>query len=644
MPRISDGVIYRVLDRLLVLDGERLQYKGLDVEQIGSVYEGLMGFELRVAEGDSVCLLPEHVVVDLDALLKKPGAERLKELKAQANLDVKDKSSGEVKDAKTVDALFGALGKRVSPRQPGLLPRGSLVLQPGEERRRTGSHYTPRSLTLPIVETTLRPVLERLGPDVRPEQLLALKVCDPAMGSGAFLVEACRQLADKLVDAWRRTKTMPDLPRDEDPVLHARRLIAQQCIYGVDKNPLAVDLARLSIWLVTFAKEHPFTFVDHSLRHGDSLVGLSKEQVFNLSLDPAKGAKLAPQARNQLANAVREAEELRGKIHALGDPPMTDELQDLWDRANHALRKVRMLGDLVIASFFQESSDKGRKKALEDIWVKGVAWLNNDSYEHELTGMVEDLRKGDRPVPAFHWEIEFPEVFGRANPGFDCFVGNPPFAGKNTITATSGDLYIDWLKVLHEESHGNADLVAHFFRRAFNNLRKQGTMGLIATNTIAQGDTRSTGLRWIRKHGGHIYNATRRYKWPGAAAVVVTIRHLAREWDLSAQLDGKDVPTISAFLFHGGSDEDPGPIPANGGKSFIGSTVLGMGFTFDATAPEATSIVEMQRLIKKNPRNQERIFPYIGGEELNSSPTHAHNRYVINFGQLTEDEARSWPD
>lgn len=126
----------------------------------------------------------------------------------------------------------------------------------------------------------------------------------------------------------------------------------------------------------------------------------------------------------------------------------------------------------------------------------------------------------------FSWEVEFPEVFGRENPGFDAIVGNPPFAGKNTTINGNVEGFTDWLKVAYPESHGNADLVAFFFRRAFELIRRGGAYGLIATNTIAQGDTRSTGLRFICQNGGMIYNATRRYKWPGLAAVVVSVVHV----------------------------------------------------------------------------------------------------------------------
>ncbi|GAB4148711.1 MAG: hypothetical protein Fur0046_27210 [Cyanobacteria bacterium J069] len=109
-------------------------------------------------------------------------------------------------------------------------------------------------------------------------------------------------------------------------------------------------------------------------------------------------------------------------------------------------------------------------------------------------------------------------------------------------------------------------------------------------------------------------------------------------------LDGKPVEKITAFLFDQGGNDDPATLLANANKSFQGSIVLGMGFTFDDTNPDATPIAEMHRLIEKDPRNAERIFPYIGGEEVNSSPTHSHHRYVINFGEMSEAEARQYPD
>jgi hypothetical protein len=238
--------------------------------------------------------------------------------------------------------------------------------------------------------------------------------------------------------------------------------------------------------------------------------------------------------------------------------------------------------------------------------------------------------------------------------------------GGGKISSNLGSAYLDWVLSIHEQSHGNGDLVAHFFRRAFGLIRQGGTFGMIATNTIGQGDTRSTGLRWICTHGGTIYEATRRLKWPGLAAVVVSVVHVGRSdhqprmcsnrsvglttcntsFDAPYVLDDRPAAIITAYLFHAGGHDDPEKLVVNSGKIFKGTFVCGMGFTFDDsdTKGVASPIAEMHRLIAKDPRNAERIFPYIGGEEINESPMHAHHRYVINFGEMSEEEARRWPD
>ncbi len=644
LPRVSDGVVFRVLEDLLVLGGERLQYKGLDVEQIGSVYEGLMGFDVEFAEGDSLCLGKAQVVVSLDVLLAKPGKDRVAFLKETTGMDLKGKAGEAVKSASTVQQIHEALAKRTSKSQEGIIPKGRLFLQPGEERHRTGSHYTPRQLTAPIVETALRPVLERLGFDVQPEQLLGLKICDPAMGSGAFLVEACRQLADHLVVAWRRTGTTPAIPADEDITLHARRLVALQCLYGVDKNPLAVELARLSLWLVTFAKLHPFTFVDHALRHGDSLVGLTSEQISSFSLDTSRHSQITL-VRPFAEKAVREVEGLRRKIHAIGDSPDNAEVTELWREAQDKLHNARLIGDLIVASFFSETTATARRKRLDELGQKVSTWLQVGDHAAELRGLVADLREGDRGVPAFHWELEFPEVFGERG-GFDAFVGNPPFAGKNGISAGNKAGYIEYLTSTVAGSNGKSDLVGFFFRRAFDLVRRGGTVGLIATNTIAQGDTRAASLSWICTHDGHIYEARRRIRWPGLAAVMVSVVHLSRgERIRPCLLDGRPCDRISAFLFGRGGDTDPERLLSNADLSFQGSNINGAGFTFEDGNDDASPLTLMREIVAQRPDSAQRIFPYIGGEELNTSPTQTPHRYVIRFGRMTEEDCReAWPE
>ncbi|HRQ83050.1 MAG TPA: N-6 DNA methylase, partial [Azospirillaceae bacterium] len=522
--------------------------------------------------------------------------------------------------------------------------------QPTDERRRTGSHYTPRSLTAPIVLHALAPAFARLGKDATPEQVLDLKVCDPAMGSGAFLVEACRALASRLVKAWAdHPGARPVIPPDEDEELHARRLVAQRCLYGVDKNPLAVDLARLSLWLATLARDHEFTFLDHALKAGDSLVGLTRGQIAALHWDADHvGLPLFRALVNERFAAALQG---RAEIRNAGDD-VTRAVQEtrhrqVEERLNHA----RWIGDAVVAAFFSADKPKAREKTR--VAIEMAAGGEAAKMWATLDAVRAPLAAGEHPIRPFHWELEFPEVFARDNPGFDAMVGNPPFAGKNTVAAGNRAHYPLWLQTVHAGAHGNADLAAHFFRRAFALLRRDGCFGLIATNTIAQGDTRQTGLATILKAGqgggGTVTHATRRLKWPGEAAVVVSVIHLLKGKAAAAPLlDGRPVGRISAYLVDGDLDDAPARLAANAGKAFVGSYVLGMGFTFDDAAAAkgtASSLAEMERLIAKDPRNAERIFPYIGGEEVNNDPRHAHRRYVIDFGDMPlrrEEQPRGW--
>jgi hypothetical protein len=680
LPRVSDGVVFRVLHNLLVLDGERLSYRTLDVEQIGSVYETIMGFNLEVAQGRSIAIKPAKphgapTAINLDELLAIKPADRAKWLKEQTDQAVTGQAAIALKEARTPEDVVAAIERRVAKNAtPRLVPPGAMILQPSDERRRSGSHYTPRSLTEPIVLTTLKPVLEHLGENPTPEQILDLKVCDPAMGSGAFLVEACRALGECLVRSWHLHDAVPPIPADEDEILHARRIVAQRCLYGVDKNPMAVDLAKLSLWLATLAKDHPFTFLDHALRCGDSLVGLSRKQIEAFHWKPEKQRDFA---RGVIEGKIKRAVEGRRKIQNASDFEPYMKLDQELALVEEALKAPRFYGDLVVAAFFAGSNERQRKTRLDELSETLAAHLAKPdllTLYPALESARQGLRSGENAIAPFHWEIEFPEVFDRENPGFDGFVGNPPFAGKNTMAAGHAGGYPDWLKTVHDESHGNADLVAHFFRRAFDLLRRNGAFGLIATNTIGQGDTRSTGLRWICNHGGTIYAATRRKKWPGLAAVIVSVVHVGSVGRANARpteaargtvdrkpvglttsetsfcppyrLDDRDVPLITAYLFHAGGHNDPARLRANEGKSFVGSYVLGMGFTFDDTDRNgvANPLSLMRELVAKDARNAERILPYIGGEEVNDSPTHAHHRYVINFGDMSEEEARRWPD
>ena len=379
------------------------------------------------------------------------------------------------------------------------------------------------------------------------------------------------------------------------------------------------------------AREHEFSFLDHALKAGDSLVGLTLHEIQAANWDASKpGLPLFRQAIKERVDAALEGREA---IRNASDDILSEAQAARYSRVQDSSEIARVVGDAVVAAFFSADKAKAREteRAKVESWITGELQPKWDL----LTAKAHAFR-ADHGWQPFHWEIEFPEVFRRENPGFDAIVGNPPFAGKNTISAASGPRYLPWLQHLHEGAHGNADLVAHFFRRAFNLLRDGGAFGLIATNTIGQGDTRHTGLAYILRSGGSIFNAVKRYHWPNeGAAVVVSIVHVAKGGKKrSPVIDGRLVNRISAYLVAGNFDEAPATLEENADKAFQGSILLGMGFTFDDAAAakgEAESLKAMHTLIENNAHNAERIKPYIGGEEINNSPTHAHHRYAIDF-------------
>jgi len=646
---VGDGYILRVLDSLLMLKGERVAYRALSVEQIGSVYEAVMGFTVqcaprlmlavRAGKGNRV-----PVWVDLEALAAAKPSERERTLKLWTGRAAWPAAvSRSLREAGDATALAAALAPvadaRAAPRGP--VAAGTPILQPTDERRRTGSHYTPASLTRPIVAHALAPAFARIGPDAGPGQVLDLKVCDPAAGSGAFLVEACRQLGERLVAAWTRWPDQrPTIPADEDDLLHAKRLVAQHCLRGVDRNPLAIDLAKLSLWLETLASAHEFTFLDAVLRCGDSLVGLPNPNIIAVTWDKVSGQQGFVEAI--VREGIDAAAQLRRLMRVEAEIAPYAVQEQRHRAATLALERAQLVADGILWSYFTGAKARERTARLAE--VQQCVLSPSPANWARLQACRDELRRPPIDVTPFHWELEFEDVFNRPDPGFDAIVGNPPFAGKNTIAAGHAAAYPDWLKTLHPGAHGNADLAAHFFRRAYGLLRRGGAFGLIATNTIRQGDTRETGLARILAEGGTIFRAVSRYRWEGEAAVVVAQVFVAKGASSGTPvLDDRPVRRISAYLMEGDLDGSPATLRENAGKAFIGSFLLGMGFTFDdvnAAKGKASTLAEMQLLKSRNIANFNRIQPYLGGEEINNSPTHIHHRYAINFLDMPLDRER----
>lgn len=668
VPSIDDLTVYRVLERLLFLERQRLSYRALDVEQIGSVYEALMGYHVKRLPAPAVCLRPQRaraVWVTAAELRAIPRTQRAAFLQDEAGLPkaAATKLADALEKAKDDAAALEVLAS-ARVRGTEVLTAGRLVIQPGAERRRTSSHYTPRTLTEPIVRKTLEPLLAAMGPEPSSASLLSLKICDPAMGSGAFLVAVVRALADQVVAAWTREG---DLVRvadaHEDVVMHARRLVAQRCIYGVDKNPFAVNLAKLSLWLVTLARDLPFTFLDHSLRCGDSLVGLSLDQVTRFHWEPAAQIEIV---ESELRQTLAEAVALRRRICDLAetdDATSHRERAYLLRNADDLVGRLRLVADLAVGAFFSSDKPKEREQERRLRLDKITLWLKSgEPPPIELRQLQAELLATQRP---FHWMLEFPEVFfkeredpldaGKINQAafMDAFVGNPPFMGGSQLSGTFGDAYLAWVLTLHPGSHGNADLSAHFFRRADILLGAHGTIGLIATNTISQGDTRSTGLKYLVSRRNYtIYDATCNMVWPEAtAAVMISVVHLARgnpakhlsnfhlheaDPDSPGALVTRVALAINSSLCAKHEQPDPTPLMSNAGLSGKGHMIGGQGFVL---APPERDV-----LVAKDPRNAEIILPYLGGDEVNTNPDQGFDRYVINFGQIELAEAERWPD
>lgn len=668
----------------------RLSFRGLDVEQIGHVYEGLLDHTAKRAKGTVVSLQgkhePEVPIEELYIRRKKDGEEAflnwLEEKTGRSanalgkGLQYKIPSEDRGRWLMVCDNK-PALYERVVPwaglvrqdahQRPVIYDDGAVYVTEGTDRRATGTHYTPRSMTEPIVRYTLEPLVYEGPAEGKPNEewklkpaaeLLKLKICDLAMGSGAFLVEVTRYLSARVVEAWEEaeraaggqlvltpegelTKGDPSerlVPTDaEERLAIARRVVADRCVYGVDKNPMAVEMAKLSLWLVTLQKDKPFTFLDHALRHGDSLLGLTdEEQIRHFHIDPSRvpnadgplfrwGARLGP--------ALSNANRLRNALESFSVDTLEDarKKERLLHEAEAATSDLKLIADLVIGAMLETA---GRGESALDTKLADLLQLvtrslaANSANRTELQAATTQLLNtgiayGQPCRIPFHWALEFPEVTGRA--GFDAIVGNPPFMGGRRVREGLGSTYRDVLYVAYPGSSGNADLCAFFLLRAGALLRVGGQAGLLATNTISQGDTRETGLDRLVEWGFSIPRAVRSRPWPGPANLEVAHIWLRRgNWGSTFLLDDARVEGITSQLSRPGSvDGKPYRLAANAGKSFQGSIVLGLGFLLEPAQAEA--------LIRKDSRNKDVLFPYLNGQDLNSSPTQSASRWVINF-------------
>ena len=708
--RIDNRVTLHLLDALQFLEirvpgagreRRRLSFRALGVEQIGHVYEGLLdhtavratepvvGLTGKETEEDEISLsLLEAHSEDIGSFFDK---EKIKVSGNPNRLLLQQPDMLRVSKLRVACGSDEALFRRVSPflniiREDSIghmqvYPAGSLYMTAGADRRSSGTHYTPVSLTEEVVQYALEPLVY-IGPaEGKPQsewklrsakELVDLKICDIAMGSGAFLVQACRYLSDRLVEAWgtalakaqrplgfnpavgyfasatererlaKKPPTLIETPfgrvtvgspgaelisdNPEERLTQARRIVADRCLYGVDKNPMAAEIAKLSLWLITMHRDRPLTFLDHALKCGDSLVGVSLEELesFSLNVGADRGDLFLPWVHS----AGNEVTNLRRLIRQTPSGTTLQVMQRAaWHQAAEAVEEaLRAAANLLLTEAFTDI-DADRRQAM----FNQLQTRPSQEHAHELQAQLGR--------ETFHFPLEFPDVF--AEGGFHALIGNPPFVGGQRITGAMGVPYRDYLvrRVAHGQ-RGSADLCAYFFLRAARLLRDDGILGYLATNSISQGDTREVGLdQLLTARDGTgirdgipacmVYRAVKSVKWPSHSAnlEVAKIWMGRGSWRGECVLDGQKVARITAFLDDGTVSGKPYRLVENENKSFIGSYVLGMGFVL---APE-----QAQALIAKEPKNADVVFPYLNGEDLNSRPDQSPSRWVINF--------KEWP-
>lgn len=417
---------------------DRVSFRELGISQLGSIYESLLELEPKVAEEDL-------------AVVKIKGEERYVPIS-----QVEGEAEVKIKKGEAYLSFWGGT------------------------RKSTGTYYTPRQIT----EFLVRSALEEQVRDKKPEEILKIKIVDPAMGSGAFLVAAVNFLGDAYYDAVIKMneEKKDELSEEEKDALRreglwfldmdveeakriARRRVLENCIYGVDINPLAVDLAKVSLWLTAMEKNKPLTFLDHKLRCGNSLIGTTKERIASYPVEVVnlphlkEKAKNDPELKKRLQKIKNMAKSTRSTLMFLGMPdvgvivnPLLSKIEDIVRYREKLMTPEEEIGDIkvkeekwqkFVSGEIEEGKEYEKLRKIYDLWTALWFWEWEDlpdpvEYARIVGKIIEEKEFDDREKSImervaqlrdkyhfFHWELEFPEVFERG--GFDAAVGNPPW-------------------------------------------------------------------------------------------------------------------------------------------------------------------------------------------------------------------------
>lgn len=696
---VNDRVMMHVLDAVQMAEikgqGRRpISFRDIDVEQIGYIYEGLLGYTCAFATETIIGLIgktgsePEIPLAVLNDLADQhvddkpiaaailawvkehqpgavpPSASALAKALANDQLEDADLAIRAVTHDEDLAAELGTwIGviRRDLRHRPTVIKQGGLVVVETPSRKNAGAHYTPRSLAEEVVLHALEPLVYAPGPYQTPhreewrlkspEEILDLKVADIACGSGAFLVAAARYLAARLVEAWAATGTGIGTPKQQ--ATDALRKVVAQCLYGADINPMAIEMCKLSLWLVSLDPKQPFSFVDDKMLVGNSLLGITDlAQIRALHINGKvthTGTLFDIDTDGPIQRAIRIRRALASTIDNDDPQRSARRKQQQLDDLHAVTGELRTWADAVVAAGLRLGGKPGKaldaayanlKVAVEQAQSTGDHTMLDDIIRLGLTPTVETDYQRWRPL---HWPLELPDVFERSQGspkgGFDAVIGNPPFLGGTKLKAAIGPKVRDWYSYqVAGRSAGKTDMVAYFFLRAHGLLSSSGSLGLIGTNTVAQGDTREVGLDQMVADGFTITRADQSRQWSASGAAL----QFSAVWGTSGRVastaprvaNGRPARTISTLLEEEGTRGLPVRLSENAGISFGGCKIYGQGFILD---PD-----EVVAWIEQDKRYSHVLAPYLNGEDVTSRPDLSAPRWVIDFNDLSEESAASY--
>ena len=702
---VNDRVMLHVLRSIQIVrqnnQARRISFREVDVEQIGYVYEGLLGYASRRVADDAVLGFqgsegdePEIAlskVLELrelnkndekfiDALLKLIEVEQPASKPQSKNRMVAALKSGDEiivarQQLGAVTAHDDVLVKKILPLVgllrrdlrglPYVVPQNGIVVTETSSRKNAGAHYTPRSLAEEVVLHALEPLVYSPGPLQEEDpanwklkssvEILSLKVADIAVGSGAFLVAAARYLAARLVEAWKIEGAITggerefDPDRPNDPMMtKALREVVARCLFGADINEMAVEMCKLSLWLISLDPAKPFSFLDDKVMLGNSLLGLtSMDQLRRRHIFPeSKPAALAEGLFDDVYSPIETAIRLRNEI---ASSPVDDSdvhrsathKSNLLRQANETTNHLREIADAVVAAGLPLGGKPGKKldeaySALDFAISQAFSGSENRTVLDRIIkiGLTPEVETDYAKWKPLHWILEAPQVMESG--GFDAIVGNPPFLVSKKISGAMGSNMREWFANVVARTSGKGDLISYFYRRAADLTRPFGTTGLIGAKGVTEGDSLRVGVEPLYHEGWNFYRVERNRPWPtrGVGTNIAILWSSKTALKVPSVLDGKSVAAISSLL---DANENQLARPSEIVREqllYMGSYFLGDGFLMETD--------EAKKLIKQFPNESQVLKPFLNAQDLNSSANRIGPRWIIDMRERSDVEAKKF--